>query len=95
MKLTTMATLESQKAELQKSKTLTIAEREECLRLNAQSRAMLEILEVRTLEEVEDILASARHAERETAVLEARIAEVEAEMAATRIQQENKSANNE
>lgn len=92
MKLTTMEVLEAHAAELKKSTALTRAERDECLRLNAQGRAMLEILDVKTVEEVEDLLAHAR----ETRRIERKIAEVEAQIAATRIQQETTTrANNE
>ena len=84
MQLTTMAVLEAQAAELKKSTALTRADRAEYLRRNAHARAMLEILDVRTLEEVEDILAQARETQR----LEQEIATVKAEIEANRIQQE-------
>jgi hypothetical protein len=89
MQLTTMTVLEGQASALKRSKLLTTAERDEYLRLNAQARAMLEILGVKTLEEVEDILSAARDTER----MEREIAEVEAEIQATKIQQEKTSAN--
>jgi hypothetical protein len=94
MKLTTMETLEAEAAELKRSKLLTIAQRDDALLANAFSRSMLEVLDVKSIEEAEDVIRHLHARAAETDRLERESAQIKAEIAATRLEQEKKNATN-
>ena len=88
MQLTTMTILEAEKIQLQKSKTLAPSEREDALLVNSLWRAILETLEVRSVEEAEDVLVELKRKADQVDALEREITAIKAEMETSRLEQE-------